>query len=77
MSLIPNPGQWVKDLMALPQLWHGSQLRLRFLPWNSICHGGSKNKNKTKTNKQKNPKTKSTKPKPNTLLFSYKLDPKS
>ena len=37
---IPSTGQWVKDL-ALLQLWHKSQLQLRFDPWpkNSICCG--------------------------------------
>ena len=37
-SFIPSSAQWVKN-MALPQLWHRSQLRLRSDPWlvDSIC----------------------------------------
>jgi len=33
----PAVGQWVKDL-ALPQLWHRLQLRLRFHPWPRNFH---------------------------------------
>ena len=35
-----QPGSGLKDL-ALPQLWHRSQLQLRSSPWSrtSICHG--------------------------------------
>ena len=29
---IPGPAQRVTD-PALPQLWHGSQLQLRYYPW--------------------------------------------
>ena len=34
---IPRPAQWVMDL-ALPQLWHKSQLQLRFDPWRRNFH---------------------------------------
>ena len=36
-GLTPCPPQWVKDL-ALPLLWHGSQLQLRFSPWPRNFH---------------------------------------
>ena len=48
LELISSLVQWVKDL-ALWQLWHRSQLRLRSDQWprNSICHRVAK-KEKTK-----------------------------
>ena len=36
-GLIPSPAQWVKDL-ALLQLWHKSQMWLRFDPWPRNFH---------------------------------------
>ena len=33
----PGPVKWVKD-PELPQLWHRSQLRLRFDPWPRNFH---------------------------------------
>ena len=36
-SSILDPEQWVKD-PALPQLWHRSQLLLRFDPWPGNFH---------------------------------------
>lgn len=51
-GLIPSLAQWVKD-MALPQLWHRSQLWIRFDPWLrnfQYATGAAKNeKNKQKT----------------------------
>ena len=48
-GLIPSLAQWVRDL-ALPHLWHKSQLRLRSDPWprNSICCGAVKREKKKK-----------------------------
>ena len=43
--------QWVKDL-ALPQLWHRSQLQLRFNPWPRNFHMQWKQKKKKKKKKK-------------------------
>ena len=33
----PGPEQWIKD-PVWPQLWHKSQMRLRFNPWPGNFH---------------------------------------
>lgn len=57
--MIPGLAQWVKDLKLL-QLWHRSQLWLRFHPWPGNFHiwelpyaMGAAEKDKTKQNKTK------------------------
>ena len=50
-GLTPSPGQWVKD-PALLQLWHRSQLQLRFDPWPSNFHIALLQPKKKKINKR-------------------------
>ena len=44
--------QWVKDLV-LPQLWHRSQLRLRFMAWELPYAAGVAEKEKKKKRKER------------------------
>ena len=55
---IPHQAQRVKDL-ALLQLQHRLQLRLRSDPWlgDSICHAGSQKRKKKKKKKESKKKT--------------------